>query len=103
MGKYILTNKALEDLSNIWNYTFDTWSERQADDYYNLLLSSCSVLAKHPELLGKNYDYILEGLKGFKVKSHILFYRILSYRTVEIVRILHEKMDLPSRLNEKKF
>ena len=33
MAKYKLTNKAVEDLSDIWNYTFDHWSERQADFY----------------------------------------------------------------------
>ena len=32
MAKYHLTNKALEDLTNIWEYRVDTWSERQADD-----------------------------------------------------------------------
>ncbi len=34
MAKYTLTNKAVKDLSEIWNYTFDQWSERQADFYY---------------------------------------------------------------------
>ena len=33
MAKYSLTRKAVEDLSKIWNYTFDTWSENQADTY----------------------------------------------------------------------
>lgn len=33
MPKYILTNKAVEDLSTIWNYTFEVWSETQADKY----------------------------------------------------------------------
>ncbi len=32
MAKYQLTNKAVEDLTNIWEYTVDTWLERQADD-----------------------------------------------------------------------
>ena len=32
MAKYHLTNRAVEDLSNIWEYTVDTWSERQAED-----------------------------------------------------------------------
>ncbi len=31
MAKYKLTNKAVKDLANIWNYTFEAWSERQAD------------------------------------------------------------------------
>ena len=28
MAKYRLTKKAVEDLADIWNYTFDEWSER---------------------------------------------------------------------------
>ena len=28
MGSYRLTNKAVEDLARIWNYTVDTWSEK---------------------------------------------------------------------------
>ena len=39
MAKYLLTNKAVEDLADIWNYTFDVWSEKQADAYYNMLLA----------------------------------------------------------------
>ncbi len=33
MANYILTNKAVEDLSEIWNYTFDFWSENQSEYY----------------------------------------------------------------------
>ena len=32
MVKYLLTRRAVEDLTNIWNYTFDQWSEDQADN-----------------------------------------------------------------------
>ncbi|MEY8687667.1 type II toxin-antitoxin system RelE/ParE family toxin [Bacteroides sp. AN502(2024)] len=37
MAKYRLTHKAVEDLADIWNHTLDEWSERQAEDYYNML------------------------------------------------------------------
>jgi len=37
MGKYKLSNKAVDDLTQIWNYTFNKWSEKQADKYYNML------------------------------------------------------------------
>ena len=33
MADYRLTNKAVADLSDIWNYTCETWSEQQADKY----------------------------------------------------------------------
>lgn len=38
MAKYLLTNKAVEDLSKIWDYTYEVWSENQADRYYTLML-----------------------------------------------------------------
>ena len=31
MGRYKFTNKAVEDLTKIWNYTVIEWSESQAD------------------------------------------------------------------------
>ncbi|WP_420318747.1 type II toxin-antitoxin system RelE/ParE family toxin [Ekhidna sp.] len=34
MANYQLTNLAVQDLTDIWNYTFDNWSEQQADVYY---------------------------------------------------------------------
>ena len=36
MANCFLTNKAVEDLSKIWNYTFDNWPERGVDDSQNL-------------------------------------------------------------------
>lgn len=43
MFNYKLTNKAVEDLEKIWDYTFEKWSEQQADKYYALLIDSCNV------------------------------------------------------------
>ena len=37
MAKYRITNKAVNDLENIWKYTMDTWPERLADTYYLLV------------------------------------------------------------------
>lgn len=99
MAEYKLTNKAVEDLTGIWNYTFDKWSEKQADRYYNLLLDSCQDIADNPEL-GKNYEGITPELFGLKTNRHIIFYRKLIDQPIEITRILHEQMDLKNRINE---
>lgn len=99
MSKYRLTKKALQDLSEIWNYTYDVWSELQADKYYRQLLEWCQKLAEKPQI-GRNYDNILEKLRGFKVNRHIIFYRITENDEIEIARILHEKMDLKNRIRE---
>jgi toxin ParE1/3/4 len=100
MAKYELTKKAVEDLSDIWNYTSENWSERQADTYYQLLIESFTEISEKP-ILGKNFDAIIESLRGFKVGRHIVFYREIEGKNIEIVRILHDHMDLKNRIIEK--
>jgi len=99
MAEFKFTNKAVEDLSKIWVYTFKVWLENQADKYYHMLISHCQEIADNPNV-GKNYDVITHKLFGLKTNRHIIFYRILNENYIEITRILHEKMDLKSRLTE---
>ena len=99
MAEFRLTNKAVEDLSTIWGYKFEVWSERQADKYYESLISNCQEIEDNPQL-GKNYDGISQNLLGLKTNRHIIFYRTLNENYVEITRILHERMDLKKRITE---
>lgn len=99
MAEYKLTNKAVEDLSKIWNYTFEVWSEKQADRYYAELISNCIEIAENPNL-GKNYEGISKQLLGLKTNRHIIFYRTLNPNYVEITRILHERVDLKKRISQ---
>ncbi|WP_162419584.1 type II toxin-antitoxin system RelE/ParE family toxin [Cyclobacterium roseum] len=99
MAEYKLTNKAVDDLNEIWDYTADEWSEEQADKYYNMLLNSCQDIANNPGL-GKNYDGITTDLFGLKANQHIIFYRKTNTIQIEITRILHGRMDLKNRLTE---
>ena len=97
MAKFHFTHKAVEDLTQIWNYTLEIWSEKQADKYYNLLISACGELAKKPNL-GKKYEVVSVGLLGYKSGEHIIFYSIIAKNEIEVIRILHGRMDLKSQL-----
>jgi toxin ParE1/3/4 len=97
MGKYELTNKAVEDLSEIWEYTVEEWSETQANRYYNFVLESYQEIANHPQF-GKQYEEIEKDLLGFKSNHHIIFFKVVSPKEIVVVRILHERMDLKSKL-----
>lgn len=99
MAKYVLTNKAVEDLSKIWEYTYEVWSESQADKYYDLLINSFQEFVQNPELR-KSYDEIDRAILGLRVGKHIVFYRVVKSSGIEIVRILHQRMDLKSRMDE---
>jgi toxin ParE1/3/4 len=93
MAKFTLTNNAVKDLSDIWNYTCDTWSVSQADKYYKFIINACAAIAAKPQQ-GKMYDEIYPELKGKKASKHIIFYRVMEDTSIEITRILHERMDL---------
>lgn len=93
------TKKAVSDLSDIWNYTKEAWSEKQADKYYQPLIESCTNIA-HKPLSGKDYAEIFPKIRGKKALKHIIFYRTLESKSIEITRILHERMDLKSKLGK---
>lgn len=96
MAKLKFTNNAVKDLSDIWIYTVETWTENQADKYYKLIISACSTIAKKPQI-GKFYPEIYPDLQGRLTSKHIIFYRVLKDQSIEITRILHERMDLKNK------
>jgi toxin ParE1/3/4 len=100
MARYRFTNKAVDDITQIWNYTSDEWSENQADIYYHMLLDNCQELANNPDS-GKKYSEVTLNLLGYRAGRHIIFYRRMEGDEIEMTRILHEQMDLRSRLKEK--
>jgi toxin ParE1/3/4 len=99
MAKYVLTNKAVEDLSRIWEYTYEVWSENQADKYYELLTGSFQEIVQNPKLR-KNYDEIDKAIFGLPVGKHIIFYRVVQANNIAILRILHQRMDLKNKIEE---
>lgn len=100
MSKYQFTNKAVEDLTSIWDYTCENWSEEQAEKYYLEIINVCEEIAENKRF-GKYYSALIENLKGVKANKHIIFYREITNDLIEIERVLHEKMDLKKRLTEK--
>lgn len=98
--KYIISNEAENDLENIWMYTFQNWSIKQADKYLKLIINHFQYIAQNPTL-GKDYSEIRKGYFRSKIESHYIFYKIdKKDKIVKIIRILHERMDIKTRLNE---
>lgn len=96
----MLTNKAVEDFNDIWNYTLEKWSEKLADKYYRMLIDNFKWIARNTDL-GKSYSAVMDNILGFKVGRHIIFYRVIHDNNIEIIRIPHEQMDLKNRIKEK--
>ncbi|MGM0621533.1 MAG: type II toxin-antitoxin system RelE/ParE family toxin [Bacteroidota bacterium] len=97
MNRVVFRQKAIDDLSDIWEYTVRKWSENQADKYYQTIIKACQEIGRTPDV-GRKYNAIRQNLFGFKTGKHIIFYQLISERKIEVIRILHEQMDLKNRL-----
>jgi toxin ParE1/3/4 len=73
-NKFILSKKAVEDLSGIWEYTINIWSETQADKYYFMLLGVCQDLADGKKV-ARQYPEIHSDVIGTRAGQHINFFR----------------------------
>ncbi|MEP7453226.1 type II toxin-antitoxin system RelE/ParE family toxin [Phyllobacterium sp. SB3] len=92
---YKLSPLAENDLENIWLYTFENWSAKQADTYHITIIESFSALAK-ARRTGCPVD-IREGYFKHAVGSHVIYYKLLDAE-IAIIRVLHQRMDVNRHL-----
>lgn len=91
--------KAVADLDAIWRYTDRHWGAAQADAYVRAIVEACRAVARG-ERTGIDASDLRPGYRKLRIGRHLAFYRSPGVGTVEVVRILHERMDLPARLGE---
>lgn len=98
MKKYRISIEAIKDLEKIWAYTYNTWSIEQADRYLNQIIDEIEYISINPKN-GKDFSNIRQGYMRTKVKLHFIFYKINTQnKIIEIIRILHQQMDIENRL-----
>ncbi|MGE5944660.1 MAG: type II toxin-antitoxin system RelE/ParE family toxin [Flavobacteriales bacterium] len=96
-SNYRISKQAIDDLNGIWIYTFNKWSKEQADRYYDLIIEEIEFIADN-YLIGKSAEQTRKNYRITKIKSHLIFYRKIENDIVEIVRILHQRMDVKKQL-----
>ncbi len=96
MAAFRLAAKAKTDLKSIGSYAERTWGREQRNKYLARLDSTFHTLAYAP-YKGRACDDIREGYRKYRVGKHIVFYRQTG-DSIEVIRVLHERMDLTSQL-----
>jgi len=89
------------DFANIVKWTSENFGARQSRVYRDTLVQAIGELTEGPNGAGSRArDEIMAGLRTLHVTrrgrrgSHFLMYRAAPNSTIEIVRILHDRMDL---------
>jgi toxin ParE1/3/4 len=111
MARFRLARPAQIDLANILATSAERWGTDGRQRYSAVLADAMRQVADEPEgPLTKKRSDLRSGIRSFhiryarrsadtaKVKRpvHVLYYRVAQGGVIEIVRVLHERMD-PSR------
>ena len=81
---------AQQDISDIWDYTVETWGLDQADRYTDDIEATCDHLASGTKR-GREVD-IRAGYLKYLVGKHFVFFRHAD-TGIHVIRILHQSMD----------
>ncbi|WDE03833.1 type II toxin-antitoxin system RelE/ParE family toxin [Thalassomonas viridans] len=92
MKAFVLTNAAKADLKRLALYTQKEWGKEQRNLYLKQFDDAFYMLADTPSV-GKACDNIKAGYKKFPIGSHIVFYKKGADAYIEVIRILHKRMD----------
>lgn len=92
-----LTNAAKTDLKGIALFTQKEWGKEQRNIYVKQFDDAFRTLADTP-LVGKSCDHIKTGYKKFPIGSHIIFYKDGDNSSIEVIRILHKRLDIELNL-----
>ncbi|TAN70702.1 MAG: type II toxin-antitoxin system RelE/ParE family toxin [Methylobacter sp.] len=99
MLKIRLTQAAEQHLEDIWFYTLSEWSEEQANQYVSMIEQGVMQLLDNP-YIGKSRPEIKKDLRSLQIQKHLIFY-LVGTEYIDIIGILHSRMDTGKWLNEK--
>lgn len=99
MKRLEIAKAAEADLAEISRYTEERWGIAQKRRYLAAIKDCFFRLRRNPAL-GASRDDIRPGYRSISAARHVVFYREALDR-IEIIRVLHARMDLNRRLTEE--
>ena len=88
--------EAAADLDDIANYTLERWDRKQARSYISGLRADIESLAQFAMRFPEHESSGLD-LRKMTSGHHLIFY-LIDDGIVEIIRILHERMDVDGQV-----
>ncbi len=95
MSRYLLSPAAQLDLEQIWDNPADRWDVDQADEYLREFNASSTAVTPR---IGRACDEIRPGYRKLAAGSHTLYYRVTAEDVLDVVRILHQRMNVDRHL-----
>jgi toxin ParE1/3/4 len=91
-----LRPRARQDIEQIWSYSLDNFGEQRAIEYIEAVRAAFKLVQRNPGI-ARTAEGGRPNLMKFRVGSHILYFHITD-QSIDVVRILHGRMDFPRHL-----
>ena len=98
MSRYVLSPAARADLERIWDYSSERWDDDQAEEYLREIQRAIERVVSNPTI-GRACNDVRPGYRKHAVGSHTMYYRIGSDDVIDVVRLLHQRMDADRHLD----
>lgn len=89
----MLSPAAHGDLEQIWDYTCERWDDKQAEEYVREIQRAIERVVDNPTI-GRACDPVRPSYRKHAVGAHTLYNRIVPGDLIDVVRILHQRMDV---------
>jgi toxin ParE1/3/4 len=108
MGEFRIARAAAADLARILSISQERWGLAARHRYQATIAAAMRRVAVDPDGLGtRTRDDIARGIRSFHIRQvdprdprervrqpvHIIYFRIVAPALIEIVRVLHERME----------
>lgn len=97
MSRFKLLPQAEADLEAIWLYSEKNWGLDQANAYLDGLVDSFQLLSENPLMCRARNEF--QPPVHIHHHAHHLIVFVISGCEIDIVRILHESMDVDTQLD----
>jgi len=93
--RFRVSRAARQDLLRIGRFTERRWGKAKRNHYLGQLDEAFGLISENAAI-GSSCDEVYPGYRKFSEGSHVIYYRVTDM--VEIIRILHERMDPDTHL-----
>jgi toxin ParE1/3/4 len=93
-----LTDRALQDLISVEEYSIETWGKRVSNRYIGDIEAALQRLSDNPEIL-REEPHLHEFLYFYRVNKHLLVCDVQP-GAIFVLTVMHASMDIPEVLTE---
>lgn len=96
--KLLLSPAAEQDLSDIWDYSAETWSTDQADEYLRGLEALLGLLSERPNIARERQEFD-PPVRVHQYRSHLVIFEASDDR-LHLIRVMHARQHWQAYLTE---